>query len=204
MVYILAEAEKERSRVRAGSGGERKAEGEGEGEGRTHLPSRGRQQTGRGRDRRDCIFCDMPAEGEERFRDNLILSCAERCFIVLNRYPYNNGHLMVVPRRHVPDPAELDQRDYQLLTELLRRTTTALCDAVHPHGVNLGMNLGRTAGAGIDRHCHFHLVPRWDGDTNFMPVVGGAKVISEDLWATWDRLRPLMCDLALQVEEELG
>ena len=152
----------------------------------------------------DCIFCDMPAEGEARHRDNLILSCGERCFIVLNRYPYNNGHMMVVPRRHVSDPSDLPRRDYQVVTELLRRTTAALKQAVHPHGINLGMNLGRTAGAGIDQHCHYHLVPRWNGDTNFMPVVGGAKVISEDLWTTWDRMQPLMKDLSREVEEEFG
>jgi len=110
----------------------------------------------------------------------------------------------VVPRRHVSDPSELDPDDYRVVTELLRRTTSALREAVHPHGINLGMNLGRTAGAGIDQHCHYHLVPRWDGDTNFMPVVGGVKVVSEGLWSTWDRLDPLMRDLAPQVEQELG
>jgi ATP adenylyltransferase len=163
-----------------------------------------KERSGGTRHAGDCIFCDLPAAGEEHHRENLILSCGERCFIIQNRYPYNNGHLMVVPRCHVADPSELDQRDYQLLTELLRRTTAALRDAVHPHGINLGMNLGRTSGAGIDQHCHYHLVPRWDGDTNFMPVVGGAKVISEDLWTTWDRLHPLMSGLAGEVEEELG
>lgn len=152
----------------------------------------------------DCIFCDLPAIGPGHHRDNLILSCGERVFIILNRYPYNNGHLMVVPRRHVADPTELDANDYRLLTELLRRATDALRRAVHPHGINLGMNLGRTAGAGIEQHCHYHLVPRWDGDTNFMPVVGAAKVISEDLWATWDRLHPLFGDLAAEVEKELS
>lgn len=157
-----------------------------------------------GKVRPDCIFCDLPAQGPEHFRDNLILSCGERIFIILNRYPYNNGHLMVVPRRHVADPMALDREDYVLLTELLRRTSDALREVVHPHGINLGMNLGRTAGAGIEQHCHYHLVPRWDGDTNFMPVVGNAKVISEDLWATWDRLQPRLGGLAQQVEEELS
>jgi len=154
--------------------------------------------------RKDCIFCDLPGQGPDRFRDNLILSCGERSLIILNRFPYNNGHLMVVPRRHVADPSELDAADHAVLTELLRRATAALWQAVHPHGINLGMNLGRTAGAGIERHCHYHLVPRWDGDTNFMPVVGGAKVISEDLWSTWDRLLPVMKGLTGEVEQEAG
>jgi ATP adenylyltransferase len=151
-----------------------------------------------------CIFCDLPAEGVEAQRENLILSCGSRVFIIMNRYPYNNAHLMVVPRLHLADPSGLPDQDYRLATELLRRTTAALKQAVCPHGVNLGMNLGRTAGAGIDEHCHYHLVPRWDGDTNFMPVVGGAKVISEGLLETYDRLLPFFAELAPRVEEELA
>ena len=151
-----------------------------------------------------CIFCDLPAEGAEKSRENLILSCGERCFIILNRYPYNNGHLMVVPRRHVSDPGLLDSADYQLLTELLRRATRALYAAASPHAVNLGMNLGRTAGAGIHEHCHYHLVPRWDGDSNFMPVVAGIKVISEGLDATYERFHEHFKGLATELEEEMG
>ncbi len=154
--------------------------------------------------REGCIFCDLPAEGEARYRENLILSAGQRCFLILNRYPYNNGHLLVVPRAHVPDPADLSATDYRLLTEVLRRATTALAQATHPHGINLGMNLGRTAGAGIDQHCHYHLVPRWDGDTNFMPVVGDVKVISEGLGATYDRLSPALAGLVERTEQELG
>jgi ATP adenylyltransferase len=151
-----------------------------------------------------CIFCDLPAEGPERFRDNLILCCGDRALVMLNRYPYNNSHLMVVPRHHVPDPSQLAEHDYWVLSEILRRSTALLTQVVHPHGINLGMNLGRTAGAGIDEHCHYHLVPRWDGDTNFMPVVGGTKVISEGLTASYDRLQPVFADLARAVEEALG
>ncbi len=173
MVYILAEAAKEKITM---SGKDKK---------------------------KQCIFCDLPEEGNEKFRENLILSCSSRVFIILNRYPYNNAHLMVVPRAHVKDPSELSCEDYRLLTELLRRTTSVLKEAVNPDGINLGMNLGRTAGAGIEQHCHYHLVPRWDGDTNFMPVVGGAKVISEDLWASYDRLYPLMSELAEKTERDL-
>jgi len=150
-----------------------------------------------------CIFCDLPAEGQERYRENLILSCGRRVFLILNRYPYNNAHLMVVPRLHVDDPSLLPHTDYQLLVELLRRATAVLRQAIQPHGINLGMNLGRTAGAGITDHCHYHLVPRWDGDTNFMPIVGGAKVVSEGLLETYDRLSSHFKDLAPTVEEEL-
>jgi ATP adenylyltransferase len=151
-----------------------------------------------------CIFCDLPARGPEHFRDNLILSCGQQALVMMNRYPYNNAHLMVVPRQHQPDPSCLADADYRVLAELLRRTTAVLLQAVHPHGLNLGMNLGRTAGAGIDSHCHYHLVPRWNGDTNFMPVVGGVKVISEGLLETYDRLLPFVADLAPQVEQELS
>jgi len=150
-----------------------------------------------------CIFCELPAQGPARFRENLILCCGERAFVILNRFPYNNAHLMVVPRSHVADPSLLPEAEYRVLSELLRRTTARLRQAVKPHGINLGMNLGRTAGAGIDEHCHYHLVPRWDGDTNFMPVVGGAKVISEGLNQTYDRLQPVFEGLAAELEEEL-
>ena len=151
-----------------------------------------------------CIFCDLPCDGlADQRRENLILSCGQRAFVIMNRYPYNNAHVMVVPRTHVADPSLLEALDYRVVTELLRRTTAALRQAVRPHGVNLGMNLGRTAGAGIDEHCHYHLVPRWDGDTNFMPVVGGVKVVSEGLMETYDRLLPFIAELAPKVEEEL-
>jgi ATP adenylyltransferase len=167
-----------------------------------HVPDKEEREVKKREDK--CIFCDLPAEGAARHRENLILSCGERAFVIFNRYPYNNGHMMVVPRAHVPDPIDLSELDFRILTELLRRTTSALGAVMQCHGINLGMNLGRTAGAGIDQHCHYHLVPRWDGDTNFMPVVGQVKVISEDLWASYDRLLPAIGGLARQVEQELG
>jgi ATP adenylyltransferase len=151
-----------------------------------------------------CIFCDLPAEGNARYRENLILCAGDHAFVILNRYPYNNAHLMVVPRLHVPDPSELPSLDFQILSELLRRTTAELKLVYKPHGINLGMNLGRTGGAGIDEHCHYHIVPRWNGDTNFMPVVGDVKVISEGIEETYDRLLPSFESLAARVEEETG
>lgn len=151
-----------------------------------------------------CIFCDLPAAGAARHRENLILSCGELAFVILNRYPYNNGHLMVVPRQHVSDPALLPDREYRVVTELLRRVTDALWQTMNADGINLGMNLGRTAGAGIDQHCHYHLVPRWNGDTNFMPVVGESKVISVSLEDSFAQLHGVIEPLAAAVEEELG
>jgi ATP adenylyltransferase len=151
-----------------------------------------------------CIFCDLPAAGPEKHKENLILSCAALSFVILNRYPYNNGHLMVVPRRHVSEPSLLPEREYRILTELLRRVTTALWKTMNADGVNVGMNLGRTAGAGIDAHCHYHVVPRWNGDTNFMPVVGESKVISVSLEDSFTQLHDVIGELAAEVEEELG
>jgi ATP adenylyltransferase len=137
-----------------------------------------------------CIFCAFPAEGAAKFRAHGILCATERAFVMMNKYPYGNGHVMVIPRAHVPDPAELSEEDYRATAELLRRATTAVKGALSAQGVNLGMNLGRVAGAGIDKHCHYHVVPRWSGDTNFMPVVGGAKVLSEAVMETYERLVP--------------
>jgi ATP adenylyltransferase len=139
----------------------------------------------------ECIFCAFPARGKDRWREHLILTVEEHALVMMNKFPYNNGHLMVIPRAHVADPAELSVEANAATSELLRRTTTLLRGALGAHGFNLGMNLGRVAGAGIDQHCHWHIVPRWNGDTNFMPVVGDVKVLSEHLLGTYDRLRPL-------------
>src|SRR5438552_18722096 len=137
-----------------------------------------------------CIFCQFPSEGPARFREHHILCATDRAFAIMNKFPYNNGHVMVVPRAHVDNPAKLTAEDYLATTELLRQATQAVGTALQPQGFNLGMNLGRVAGAGIDQHCHYHIVPRWDGDTNFMPVVGEVKVMGEHMLATWDRLKP--------------
>src|SRR5581483_5838855 len=137
-----------------------------------------------------CIFCKFPADGPERHREHLILHADEHAFVMLNKFPYSNAHVMVIPRAHVADPAALDEKSWSATGIILQRSIAALRAAVSAHGFNVGMNLGRTAGAGIDQHLHWHVVPRWNGDTNFMPVTGGVKVISEDLDGTWQRLRP--------------
>ena len=135
-----------------------------------------------------CIFCDLPKSKDDA--KNLVLGRTARTFAMLNKFPYNNGHLMVIPRAHVAEPSLLSVEQNAALAELLRRTTSILKEALGAHGFNIGMNLGRVAGAGIDQHCHWHIVPRWNGDTNFMPVVGDVKVLSEHLLGTWDRLQP--------------
>ncbi len=135
-----------------------------------------------------CIFCDKPKQ--DRDRENLILHRGAGCFVIMNFYPYNNGHLMVVPYRHSADLAALTAAEQSEMMTLLGRCTTILTQQMRPHGFNIGMNLGRTAGAGIDDHLHFHIVPRWNGDTNFMPVTGHTKVLSQGLQESWDSLKP--------------
>lgn len=137
-----------------------------------------------------CIFCAYPEEGPAHFRKNLILCTLPHAFVIMNKFPYNNGHVMVVPRRHGGDPNDLPTEEYQATTELLRGATRALGEAISADGFNVGMNLGRAAGAGIDAHCHYHIVPRWNGDTNFMPVLGDVKVMSEHVESTYERLLP--------------
>jgi ATP adenylyltransferase len=156
-----------------------------------HLWSPWRREFIEGVKEEGCIFCRFVEEsGDAADRKNLVLGRTERSFAVLNKYPYNNGHLMVVPRRHTADYAGLDGAEVADLHGLLQASLRIVEDAYRPAGANLGMNLGRDAGAGIDSHLHWHLVPRWRGDTNFMPVVGATKVMIELLDQTWDALRP--------------
>jgi len=135
-----------------------------------------------------CIFCDLPRSRDDR--QNLILGRTPHTFAILNRYPYNNGHLMVVPRAHEADLASLPREQHEELGEMLRVAIRLVGQAYRAQGHNVGMNLGRAAGAGIAEHVHWHVVPRWNGDTNFMPVLGDTKVMIEHLQASWDRLRP--------------
>jgi ATP adenylyltransferase len=135
-----------------------------------------------------CIFCDKPAQGDDRAA--LIVARDERAFVILNAYPYNPGHLMVAPFRHVSELTALRPDELADANDLLQRSIRALEAAMEPHGFNMGMNLGRVAGAGIPGHVHWHLVPRWNGDTNFMPVVGETRVLPQLLEETYDRLTP--------------
>lgn len=135
-----------------------------------------------------CIFCELPEAGDDEA--SLILARAEHGFAVLNKFPYNPGHLMVTPFRHVGDLADLKDEELADTTRLLRRSVQVIRDAWEPTGFNVGMNLGQFAGAGIPDHVHWHVVPRWSGDTNFMPVVGQTKVLPELLDETYAKLRP--------------
>ncbi len=142
----------------------------------------------------ECIFCAFPAQ-PARWREHLVLAVGRHSFVMMNKYPYNNGHLMVIPRRHVGDPGDLPAEEYAATGEMLRAATRILGEAVKAQGFNIGMNLGRVAGAGIENHCHWHIVPRWHGDTNYMPVVGEVKVMSQHLEDGYDTLRPLFAPL---------
>jgi len=134
-----------------------------------------------------CVFCEALG-GEEA---SLVVFRGVACFVILNKFPYNNGHLMVVPNRHVASLGEATGDELAELIELARLAELAVRDAYAPHGINMGINLGKPAGAGILDHLHMHVVPRWNGDTNFMTVVGETRVLPEDLAVTAGRLRPV-------------
>ncbi|MEN8494535.1 HIT domain-containing protein [Dehalococcoides sp. THU3] len=135
-----------------------------------------------------CIFCTFPAESEDR--KNLILFRGKYNFVILNAFPYNAGHLMVVPFRHTSAPEELPEEERNEHYRLVCRAVAVLKNEYKPEGFNIGMNLGRVGGAGIDKHIHTHIVPRWNGDTNFMPVIGQTKVQNEAPADTYRRLKP--------------
>jgi ATP adenylyltransferase len=140
-----------------------------------------------GGDSTECIFCAKQAAGDDDA--SLIVHRGGACFVLLNLYPYSNGHLMVAPYRHIARPAELDAAERAELWELMTAGIAALEQSMAPHGFNAGLNLGRVAGAGIEDHLHLHVVPRWNGDTNFMPVLADVKVMPEHLQRTLERVR---------------
>ena len=144
---------------------------------------------GEGGDGGGCLFCDLAAAGRDQDEANHLLARGQLSFVLLNAFPYNPGHLMVAPYRHVGDFEELTAAELAELMAFAGRAIGALREESGPHGFNLGMNLGQVAGAGIADHLHLHLVPRWGGDTNFMPVVGQTKVLPELLAETDRRLR---------------
>jgi len=140
-----------------------------------------------GEKEKQCIFCTKPDQNQDK--DNLILCRYTRNFVIMNKYPYNNGHLMVVPYRHTSDFDSLSTEERNEMMAVISKSMKVISQAINPDGFNIGMNVGKTAGAGIDEHLHFHIVPRWAADTNFMPVVGNTKVISEGLGETWERFK---------------
>jgi ATP adenylyltransferase len=133
-----------------------------------------------------CLFCNATS-GDARER--LLLGTTASSLVMLNRFPYQNGHLMVAPRRHTGSLGDLAAGEHVDLSDTLRRSVDTLGQALHPEGFNLGMNLGACAGAGVVDHVHWHIVPRWAGDTNFMPVLAEVKVMPQHLLDTYDRLR---------------
>jgi ATP adenylyltransferase len=143
-----------------------------------------------------CVFCDAPNPSQSAKADPLVVHHAQLAYVILNLYPYNNGHLMVVPYRHESSLAGLTRDEMNEVGLLTQRCETALREAYRLEGINVGVNLGAPAGAGIEEHVHLHLVPRWNGDTNFMTVVGETRVLPEDLRATAARLRPIFERLA--------
>jgi ATP adenylyltransferase len=147
-------------------------------------------QSAKGESDDGCLFCDRPAAGDDEAA--YILARTEKAFAMLNAYPYNPGHLMVAPFRHVGELEDVTGDELAETTELLQRSIRALKEISAPEGFNLGMNLGRVAGAGVPGHLHWHLVPRWNGDTNFMAVVGETRVLPELLAQTYAKLKPLV------------
>lgn len=135
-----------------------------------------------------CIFCEAADPAADA---PLVLYRGARAFVILNLFPYNNGHLMIVPNRHIATLADATPDELQELMALTRRAEIVLTSAYAPHGLNVGLNLGKAAGAGVADHLHVHVVPRWSGDTNFMTVVGTVRVLPETLDATAGKLRPL-------------
>jgi ATP adenylyltransferase len=130
-----------------------------------------------------CIFCKKPKEKKDK--ENLILYRGQYACVMMNRFPYNNGHLMVFPKRHCPDFEELTDKEFKEIFSLIKTSIRVLKDQLRPHGFNIGMNIGKVGGAGFDKHVHFHIVPRWMGDTNFMPIIGDTKIIPEYLETTY-------------------
>ena len=134
----------------------------------------------------ECIFCTKPAESEDRA--NLIVHRGGRCFVILNLYPYTNGHLMVAPYEHVGAIQAIEAETTAEMMRLAQRAISVLEESYEPHGFNVGFNQGRVAGAGVEHHIHMHVVPRWGGDTNFMPVLADTRVMPQTLEQTYEAL----------------
>ena len=135
----------------------------------------------------DCILCQKPAENDDE--GNLILHRGRLNFVILNKFPYNPGHLMVAPYRHIATLEDMTDDELMDHFSIVRRCTTVVRAVFEPAGFNIGINLGKIAGAGIDSHAHTHIVPRWSGDTNFMPVVADTRVLPEGLASTYAKLK---------------
>ena len=134
-----------------------------------------------------CILCEKP--GQKNDAQNYILYRGDKNFVILNAYPYNPGHLMIAPYRHIANLEDLTDDELHEHFEIARRSVRLLKEVFNPNGFNIGINIGRAAGAGIDEHVHTHIVPRWQGDTNFMPVFSNVRVVNEALAETYEKLK---------------
>ncbi len=141
-----------------------------------------------------CVFCDAFRGTNDE--ESLLVYRGSKVFVLMNRFPYNSGHLMIIPIRHTSDFQSLTPEETLECQELLSASHQALAELSRPQAYNIGMNLGREAGAGIDGHLHWHIVPRWNGDTNFLPVLADVKVVSEDMHAQWKRLHEIFSRMA--------
>ena len=135
----------------------------------------------------ECIFCAKPAEDDDEA--SLIVHRGERCFVILNLYPYTNGHMMIAPFEHVASLADLEAETVAETMALAQRAMRLLDEHYSPHGYNVGFNQGRVAGAGVEHHIHMHVVPRWGGDTNFMPVLGDTRVMNQTIEDSYETVR---------------
>ena len=142
------------------------------------------------KNRGGCVLC-LKRLARGHSEQELVLYRSGLCYVVLNKYPYIGGHAMVVPNRHIAKLENLTSDEGLDIFLTIQKTIKVLKKAMKPDGINMGLNLGKAAGAGLTKHLHYHLVPRWNGDTNFMPVIGESKVISETLKASHNRLAPL-------------
>jgi ATP adenylyltransferase len=142
-----------------------------------------------------CLFCEKVRQ--IGLREALVLAQTSHSVVMLNKYPYNNGHLLVAPKRHEKRLSDLSGAEYADLSESLRQSVEIVHAVLRPGGINLGMNLGKCAGAGVEDHLHWHVVPRWEGDTNFMPVIGDTRVMPQHLLESYDRFKPYFDDFSV-------
>lgn len=136
----------------------------------------------------ECIFC--PGNDRSRDRERLILYVGSHSVVLMNKFPYNNGHLLVAPKRHISDIISMTDDETKEVFYMVKNSINILRKVMNPDGFNVGLNVGKVAGAGIEEHLHFHIVPRWNGDTNFMTILGEVRVIPEHLKQTYDKLLP--------------
>ena len=155
---------------------------------RLYTPWRMKYITSTDKNKDECVFCAILRDEPEHDPDNFLVYRGQNTFVVMNLYPYNCGHLMVLPQQHVATPADLHASVQAEMMAMASYLTGLLTNIMTPDGFNVGMNIGRAAGAGIDTHLHLHVVPRWNGDSNFMPVMGQTRVLPEELPDTYDKI----------------